>query len=306
LSLLVVGSVAFDSIETPKGKREKIIGGSANYACLAASNFTYPKMVGVVGKDYPEDVIGSMNNKGIDTSGLKIEEGETFSWGGVYSEDFSERTTTFTKLNVFKSFMPELQNSHAKSDYALLGNIHPEVQMKVFEQLENPKLVACDTMNLWINTTLPQLMEILEKIDILLINDEEAAMLSGKSVLSNSALKILEMGPKFVVIKKGVHGAIIFGDDLKFHVPAFPVDEVVDPTGAGDTFAGGFMSYIAMADSLSEEHLKRAMVAGTILASFCVEDFGVERLLNISADDINRRFSKFSNFTLYDDAPLLR
>ena len=306
MSLLVVGSVAFDSIETHKDKREKIIGGSANYACLAASNFTYPKMVGVVGKDYPEDIIRSMNNKGIDTSGLKIEEGETFSWGGVYSEDFSERTTTFTRLNVFESFMPELQKSHAKSNYILLGNIHPELQMKVFKQLENPKLVACDTMNLWINTTLPQLKEILEKIDILFINDEEAAMLSGKSVLSNSALKILEMGPKFVIIKKGVHGAIIIGDDFKFHVPAFPVDEVVDPTGAGDTFARGFMSYIAMADSLSEEHLKRAMVAGTILASFCVEAFGVERLLNISAEDINSRFSKFSKFTLYDDTPLLK
>ena len=306
MSLLVVGSVAFDSIETHKGKREKIIGGSANYACLAASNFTYPKMVGVVGTDYPEDMIRSMNDKGIDTSGLKIEEGETFSWGGVYSEDFSERTTTFTKLNVFESFMPELQESHVKSDYTLLGNIHPELQMNVFKQLENPKLVACDTMNLWINTALPQLKEILEKIDILLINDEEAVMLSGKSVLFNSALKILEMGPKFVVIKKGVHGAIIVGDDFKFHVPAFPVDEVVDPTGAGDTFAGGFMSYIAMTDSLSEEHLKRAMVAGTILASFCVEDFGVERLLNISAEDINNRFSKFSKFTLYDDAPLLK
>ncbi|MCH7819959.1 MAG: sugar kinase [Candidatus Marinimicrobia bacterium] len=306
MSLLVVGSVAFDSIETPKGKREKIIGGSANYACLAASYFTYSRMVGVVGNDYPEDIVHIMNSKGIDTSGLKFEEGETFSWGGVYSEDFSERTTTFTKLNVFKSFSPELLESHAKSNYTLLGNIHPELQMKVFDQLENPKLVACDTMNLWINTTLPQLKEILEKIDILLVNDEEAAMLSGNSNLSNSALKILEMGPKFVVIKKGVHGAIIFGEEIEFHVPAFPVDEVVDPTGAGDTFAGGFMSYIAMEDSISVEHLKRAMVAGTILASFCVEDFGVERLLNISAEDINNRLLNFSKLTLYDDTPLLK
>ena len=306
MSLLVVGSVAFDSIETPKGKREKIIGGSANYACLAASNFIYSKMVGVVGKDYPEAIIRSMNEKGIDTSGLKIEDGDTFSWGCVYSEDFSERTTTFTHLNVFESFTPELDKLHSGSKYILLGNIHPELQMKVFKQLENPKLVACDTMNLWINTTLPQLKDILEKIDILLINDEEAMMLSGNSNLSKSASIILEMGPKYVIIKKGVHGAIIFGEEFEFHVPAFPVDEVVDPTGAGDTFAGGFMSYIAMEDSSSKDHLKRAMVAGTILASFCVEDFGVERILNITAEDINNRLSKFSKMTLYDDTPFLK
>ena len=306
MSLLVVGSVAFDTIETPKGKREKIIGGSANYACLAASNFIYSKMVGVVGKDYPEEIIRTMNNKGIDTSGLKIEEGETFSWGGVYSKDLSERTTTFTHLNVFESFMPELDESQSGSEYILLGNIHPELQMKVFGQLLNPKLVACDTMNLWINSTLPQLKEVLEKIDLLMINDEEAVMLSGNSNLSKSAGKILEMGPKFVVIKKGIHGAIIFGEDFEFHVPAFPVEEVVDPTGAGDTFAGGFMSYIAMSDSFSEEHLKRATVAGTILASFCVEDFGVECLLNISAEDINKRLSIFSKLTQYDNTPFLK
>ena len=305
MGLLVVGSVALDSIETPKGKREKIIGGSANYACLAASYFTYSRMVGVVGNDYPEDIIHTMNAKGIDTSGLKIEEGDTFSWGGVYSEDFSERTTTFTHLNVFESFMPELQESHADSDYILLGNIHPDLQMKVFEQLENPKLVACDTMNLWINTTLRQLHKILKKIDILLINDEEAVMLSGKSSLSKAALTILEMGPNFVIIKKGIHGAIIFGEEFEFYVPAFPVDEVIDPTGAGDAFAGGFMAYIAMADSFSENHLKRAMVAGTILASICVEDFGVERLLNSSAEDINARLSEFSKMTLYDDSAFL-
>ena len=306
MSLLVVGSVAFDSIETPKGKRERIIGGSANYACLAASCFTYSKMVGVVGKDYPIDIIRTMNNKGIDTSGLKFEEGETFSWGGVYSKDFSERTTIFTNLNVFESFKPELDESQGGSDYTLLGNIHPELQMRVYEQLTNPKLVACDTMDLWIKSTLSQLKALLEKIDILLINDEEAVMLAGNSNLFISAGKILEMGPKFVIIKRGVHGAIIFGDEFEFHVPAFPIDEVVDPTGAGDTFAGGFMAYIAMSDSISEEHLKRAMVAGTILASFCVEDFGVERLLNISAEDINDRLSKFSKLTLYDDTPFLK
>lgn len=305
MSLLVVGSVAFDSIETSKGKREKIIGGSANYACLSASNFIYSKMVGVVGKDYPEDFIQTMNEKGIDTSGLKIVEGETFSWGGVYSEDFSERTTTFTHLNVFESFSPELDESHRKSKYTLLGNIHPDLQIKVFDQLENPKLVACDTMNLWIKTTLPQLMKVLEKIDILMINDEEASMLSGSSNMSIAASKILEMGPKFVVIKKGVNGAVIIGENFKFDVPAFPLDEVIDPTGAGDTFAGGFMSYIAMVDSTSDEHLKRAMVAGTILASFCVQDFGVERLLNISAEDINKRLAIFSNLTLFDDTPFL-
>ena len=306
MSLLIVGSVALDSIETAKESREKILGGSANYASLAASFFSYTSMVGVVGDDYPMDIFATMNQKGIDTTGVKTEQGETFSWGGVYSEDFSERKTLFTNLNVFENFNPELSDTHKKSEYLLLGNIHPGLQLNVLSQLEEPKIIACDTMNLWINSALEGLKSLIQKIDILLVNDEEVKLLSGKSNIPAAAKIIWEMGPRFIIVKKGAAGALIFGEDFEFHMPAFPVKEVHDPTGAGDTFAGALMAYIAMVGSVSEDHLKRAMVAGTILASFCVEDFGVDALLKVTPEEINQRFDSMIKLTQFDPAPLLR
>lgn len=306
MSLLIVGSVAFDSIETIKGKREKIIGGSANYASLAASLFTYSKIIGVVGEDYPKDIIEIMNQKGIDTTGLIVEAGDTFSWGGVYSDDFSQRTTLFTNLNVFETFNPVLNDSHKKSNYVLLGNIHPSLQSSVLDQLESASFVACDTMNLWINTTLDELKNLISKVDIILINEEEAVLLAGNNNLSGAAQAILGMGPSFLIIKKGSDGAVLYGKDLEFSIPAFPVEEVFDPTGAGDSFAGGLMAYLAMAGSNDKETLKRAMAAGTILASFCVEEFGVERLLKVTPEEVNDRFSILSELANMDAAPLLK
>ena len=295
-----------DSIKTAKESREKILGGSANYASLAASFFTYTSMVGVVGEDYPGDIFTTMNRKGIDTTGIKTEQGETFSWGGVYSEDFSERKTLFTNLNVFENFNPELSDTHKKSEYLLLGNIHPGLQLNVLSQLEEPKITACDTMNLWINTALEGLKSLIQKIDILLVNDEEVKLLTGNSNITTAAKKILEMGPRFLIVKKGAAGAAIFGEDFEFYLPAFPIKEVHDPTGAGDTFAGALMAYIAMVGSVNENHLKRAMVAGIILASFCVEDFGVEALLKVTPEEINQRFDRMIRLTQFDDTPLLR
>ena len=306
MSLLIVGSVALDSIETTKESREKILGGSANYASLAASFFTYSSMVGVVGDDYPSDIFATMNRKGIDTTGITTEQGETFSWGGVYSEDFSERETLFTNLNVFENFNPELSDTHKKLEYLLLGNIHPGLQLNVLSQLEEPKITACDTMNLWINTALEGLKSLIQKIDILLVNDEEVKLLSGIRNTSAAAKMILEMGPRFLIVKKGSDGAAIFGEDFEFHLPAFPIREVRDPTGAGDAFAGALMAYIAMVDSVNEDHLKRAMVAGTILASFCVEDFGIEALLKVTPEEINQRFESMRRLTQFDPAPLLK
>lgn len=306
MSLLIVGSIAFDSIETIKGKREKIIGGSANYASLAASLFTYSKIIGVVGEDYPKDIIEIMNQKGIDTTGLIVEAGDTFSWGGVYSDDFSQRTTLFTNLNVFETFNPVLNDSHKKSNYVLLGNIHPSLQSSVLDQLESASFVACDTMNLWINTTLDELKNLISKVDIILINEEEAVLLAGNNNLSGAAQTILGMGPSFLIIKKGSDGAVLYGKDLKFSIPAFPVEEVFDPTGAGDSFAGGLMAYLAMAGSNDKETFKRAMAAGTILASFCVEEFGVERLLKVTPEEVNDRFSILSELANMDAAPLLK
>lgn len=306
MSLLIVGSVAFDSIETIKGKRDKIIGGSANYASLAASLFTYSKIIGVVGEDYPKDIIAKMNRKGIDTTGLVVEPGATFSWGGVYSDDFSERTTLFTDLNVFETFNPVLNETHINSEYVLLGNIHPSLQLSVLDQLESPSMVACDTMNLWINTTSDELKNLISRVNILLINDEETILLSGNDNLSEAAKIILGMGPNFLIIKKGPDGAAIYGEDFEFSIPAFPVEEVFDPTGAGDSFAGGFMAYLAMTGSNDKNSLERAMAAGTVLASYCVEEFGVDRLLELTPEDINSRFSTLSQLAKMDNTPLLK
>jgi len=306
VSLLIVGSVAFDSIETIKGKRDKIVGGSANYASLAASLFAYSKIIGVVGEDYPKDIIAKMNQKGIDTTGLVVEPGDTFSWGGVYSDDFSERTTLFTDLNVFETFNPVLNETHIKSEYVLLGNIHPSLQLSVLDQLESPSIVACDTMNLWIDTTLDELKNLISKVNILLINDEEAVLLSGNENLSEAAQIILGMGPSFLIIKKGPDGAVIYGEDFDFSIPAFPVEEVFDPTGAGDSFAGGFMAYLSMTGSSDKNSLKRAMAAGTILASYCVEEFGVERLFELTPEDINKRYSTLSQLAKMNATPLLK
>ena len=306
MSLLIVGSVAFDSIETAKESRERILGGSANYASIAASLFSYTSMVGVVGEDYPKDIFTTMNQRGIDTTGVKTEQGETFSWGGVYSEDFSERKTLFTNLNVFENFNPVLSDTHRKSEYLLLGNIHPALQLNVLSQLEEPKITACDTMNLWINTALEELRSLIQKIDILLVNDEELKLLSGNGNISTAAKMMLKQGPRFVIVKKGADGAAIFGEEFEFHLPAYPVKEVHDPTGAGDTFAGALMAYIAMVDSVSEDHLKRAMVTGAILASFCVEEFGVEALLKVTPEEINQRFDSMIRLTRFDDTPLLK
>ncbi|WP_372793806.1 PfkB family carbohydrate kinase [Lutibacter sp.] len=301
--LLVVGTVAFDAIETPFGKTDKILGGAATYISLSASQFGVNSgIVSVVGGDFPKSYLEKLNAKNINTNGIEIiEDGKTFFWKGLYHNDLNTRDTLITDLNVLANFNPVVPQEFIETDFLMLGNLHPAVQMSVINQIPvRPKLVVLDTMNFWMDNTLDELMEVIAKIDVITINDEEARQLSGEYSLVRAAQKIHKMGPKFVVIKKGEHGALLFNNGDVFFAPALPLEEVFDPTGAGDTFAGGFIGHIAKSGDISFENMKRAVISGSNLASFCVEKFGTERMENLTQDEIQERLLQFKLLTQFD------
>jgi sugar/nucleoside kinase (ribokinase family) len=300
MSILVVGSVAFDSVETPFGKAEKVLGGSASFFSVAASFFVPVSLVGVVGTDFGEKERAAFAGRDIDLAGLEQAEGLTFHWGGKYSFDLNARDTLFTDLNVFQSFKPKIPAAYRQSKHVFLGNIDPELQRDVLDQVEKPDLVACDTMNFWISGRLEELKKTLARVDVLLINDAEARQLSGEWNLVKAARAIRGMGPKTLVLKKGEHGVMMFTEQGAFAAPAYPLEEVFDPTGAGDTFAGGFLGYLAGAASRDEATLRRAVVMGSTLASFCVEAFSLDRLLRLTRPEIDERFRLFKRLTHFE------
>lgn len=301
--LLIVGTVAFDAIETPFGQTDKILGGAATYISLSASQFGVNSgIVSVVGGDFPKAYLDKLNAKNINTDGIEIvEDGKTFFWKGKYHNDLNTRDTLITDLNVLANFNPVVPENYRNTDFLMLGNLHPSVQMEVIKQIPiRPKLVVLDTMNFWMDNTLAELMEVIAKIDVITINDEEARQLSGEYSLVRAAQKIHKMGPKFVVIKKGEHGALLFNNGDVFFAPALPLEEVFDPTGAGDTFAGGFIGHIAKTGDISFDNMKRAVISGSNLASFCVEKFGTERMENLLQDEIQKRLLQFKLLTQFD------
>lgn len=296
MSLVTVGSVAFDAIETPFGKTDKIIGGAATYISLAASYFIKPaKLVAVVGGDFPKSDIAILKDHGVDIEGLQIkEDAKTFFWSGKYRNDMNTRDTLITELNVLGDFDPQIPESYQDCSFLMLGNLAPSVQAAVVNRMhKRPKLVMMDTMNFWMETAMDDLKEALALVDVLSINDEEARQLSGEYSLVKAAKKIMTMGPEILVIKKGEHGALLFKNDKVFFAPALPLDDVFDPTGAGDTFAGGFIGYLAKTNDISFENMKRAVIYGSAMASFCVEKFGTESLQDITKDDIKDRVQRF-------------
>jgi sugar/nucleoside kinase (ribokinase family) len=296
MSLLSVGTVAYDKIETPFGKTDKIVGGAATYISLSASYFVKDsKVISVIGDDFSKEFLSKMEAKGINLEGLQLKEGEkSFFWSGKYHYDMNTRDTLVTDLNVLADFDPIMPDSYQGSDFLMLGNLSPEVQMKVIERLEKrPKLVVLDTMNFWMDISLDMLKKVLKKVDVITINDEEARQLSGEYSLVAAARKILTMGPKYLVIKKGEHGALLFDEKQMFYAPALPLEIVKDPTGAGDTFAGGFIGYLAKTKHITFDNFKRAIIVGSAMASFTCEEFGTERLLNLSQKEINARIKQF-------------
>ena len=301
--LLAVGTVAFDAIETPFGKTDKILGGSGTFVGLAASQFGVKTgVVSVVGGDFPQSYLDMMNNKGINTDGVEIvKDGKTFFWSGKYHNDMNSRDTLVTELNVLEHFQPVVPESFKDAPIVMLGNLHPLTQASVLDQMnERPKLVVLDTMNFWMDIALNDLHEVLKRVDVITINDEEARQLSGEYSLVNAAQKIHEMGPKYVVIKKGEHGALLFNEGNMFFAPALPLAEVFDPTGAGDTFAGGFCGYLAKTEDISFENMKSAIIYGSNLASFCVEKFGTERMEELSNQEVQTRLQAFKELTQFD------
>lgn len=296
MSLLVIGSVAFDAIETPFGKTSKIIGGAATYISLSSSFFTkHINLVAVVGDDFPQSKIDFLQSKGIDTEGLQIKKGEkSFFWSGRYHNDMNSRDTLVTELNVLENFDPVLPSAYQNCEFLMLGNLTPAIQKLVIDRLdERPRLVVMDTMNFWMEIAMSDLLKTLKMVDVLTINDEEARQLSGEYSLVKAARKILAMGPSFLIIKKGEHGALLFHQDEVFFAPALPLEDVFDPTGAGDTFAGGFIGYLASTEDVSFDNMKRAVIYGSVMASFCVEKFGTERLETLTQLDIDARMKEF-------------
>ena len=303
MSLLVVGTVAFDAIETPFGKTDKIVGGAASYIALASSYFTDEiNLVSVVGDDFPLDFMNTLKGQGVNLDGLQIKQGEkSFFWSGKYHNDMNSRDTLETQLNVLADFDPIVPESYKTCDFLMLGNLMPNVQQKVLAQLPNrPKLIVLDTMNFWMDIALPELLETIKGIDVLTINDSEARQLSGEYSLVKAAQKILTMGPKVLVIKKGEHGALLFNKEEVFFAPALPLEDVFDPTGAGDSFAGGFIGYLAKTKDISFENMKRAIIFGSAMASFTVEKFGTERLIGLSQDDVSNRVQEFVDLVQFD------
>jgi len=301
--LLIVGTVAFDAIETPFGKTDKILGGAATYIGLSASKFGVKSgIVSVVGGDFPQSYLDMLEENGIDTTGIEIKkDGKTFFWSGKYHNDLNVRDTLITELNVLADFNPVIPEKFIDAEFLMLGNLHPAVQMGVIKQMpKRPKLVVLDTMNFWMDNTLDELLEVIKKVDVITINDEEARQLSGEYSLVKAAHKIHTMGPKYVVIKKGEHGALLFNNGNVFFAPALPLEDVFDPTGAGDTFAGGFIGYLTKTENLSFENLKNAIIYGSNLASFCVEKFGTEKMESLSQTDIKARLKQFKQLTQFD------
>ncbi|MBD1434789.1 bifunctional hydroxymethylpyrimidine kinase/phosphomethylpyrimidine kinase [Sphingobacterium sp. DN00404] len=307
MSLVIVGTVAFDAIETPFGKTDKIVGGAATFAGLAASYlYNKVKLVSVIGEDFGDDNLDILRSKGIDVEGVEmVKGGKSFFWSGKYHNDMNSRDTLVTELNVLADFDPKLPDSYQDCKYLLLGNLTPQVQIATLDRLQHkPKLVVLDTMNFWMDVALEDLKEVLKKVDVLTINDAEARQLSGEYSLVKAAQIILEMGPKYLIIKKGEHGALLFGEGQIFSAPALPLADVFDPTGAGDTFAGGFIGYLAKVKSINFTNMKNAVIYGSALASFCVEKFGTEQLQQLSPTDIGQRIQQFitlSRFELIDE-----
>ncbi len=301
--LLIVGTVAFDAIETPFGKTDKILGGAGTYIGLSASFFNLKSaIVSVVGDDFPQEYLDLLTSKNIDISGLEIVKGgKTFFWSGRYHNDLNSRDTLDTQLNTLADFQPKVPLDFKDADVVMLGNLHPNIQISVLDQMDKkPKLVVLDTMNFWMDCALPELKEVMKRIDVITINDEEARQLSGEYSLVKAAAKIHEMGPKYVVIKKGEHGALLFHNSDVFFAPALPLEEVFDPTGAGDTFAGGFAGFITQSENVSFENMKNAIIYGSNLASFCVEKFGTERMVKLEKSEVNKRLQQFKSLTQFD------
>lgn len=301
--LVVVGTVAFDAIETPFGKTDKILGGAATFIGLAASQFHVDTaIVSIIGGDFPQDYLDLLSNKNIDVTGVElVKNGKTFFWSGKYHNDMNSRDTLVTELNVLADFKPIVPPAFRDAEIVMLGNLHPLTQLSVLDQMDaKPKLTVLDTMNFWMNTALSDLINIISQVDVITINDDEARQLTGEYSLVLAARKIQGMGPKYVVIKKGEHGALLFHDDSVFYAPALPLEEVFDPTGAGDTFAGGFVGYIAKTGDISFENLKNAVIYGSTLASFCVEKFGPERMLDLTEREIHERLLQFKQLTQFE------
>lgn len=299
MSILVVGSVALDSVETPFGKRKEILGGSATFFSIAASFFSKVNVVAAVGEDFPKRYVTLLKNKGIGVDGLTVSAGKTFRWKGRYDYDLNTAHTISTHLNVFKDFKPHVPKQLREPKFLFLANIDPDLQYSVLQQVKRPKLVACDSMNYWINTKRKSLERLLDKIDILLLNDAEARQFSGESNLIKAAQQIVAFGPKAVIIKRGEHGVLYFSKNAHFIAPAYLLDMIYDPTGAGDTFAGGMMGYISRAKKISEAVIRTSIIYGSIMASFTVEDFSVNRLLEITKRDITERFNSFRKITRF-------
>jgi len=305
MSITVVGTMAFDAIETPFGKTDKIIGGSATYAAYAASNFVQPvQQISIVGFDFPQEELQDMHNRGIVTDGVVIvPDKKSFFWSGKYHLDMNTRDTLVTDLNVLADFDPDVPENYQDSEFLMLGNLVPAIQKKVIQQFKKrPKLIVLDTMNFWIETAFEDLKEVLRMVDVLMVNDSEARQISGEHSLVKAAKTILNMGPKFLIVKKGEHGALLFNENNVFFAPALPLEDVFDPTGAGDTFAGGFIGHLAKTNNISFENMKTAIIVGSAMASFCVEKFGTERLKEISTKDINTRVSEFVQLVNFDIA----
>ena len=303
MSILVVGTVAFDAIETPFGKTDKIVGGAATYICLSSSFFAKKlSLVSVVGEDFPNDAIQMLKRRSVDTDGLQIKKGEkTFFWSGKYHNDMNTRDTLDTQLNVLENFNPVVPEKYQESEFLMLGNLMPSVQKQVLGQMKKrPRLVVLDTMNFWMDLFMDDLKEALKEVDVLTINDEEARQLSDEYSLVKAAKIILAMGPKFLIIKKGEHGALLFNNEEVFFAPALPMEEVFDPTGAGDSFAGGFIGYLAKTNDISFENMKRAVIYGSVMASFCVEKFGTQKLTEIAQKDVDARLNEFVKLVKFD------
>ena len=303
MSLIVVGTMAFDAIETPFGKSDKIIGGSATYVAYAASNFVQPvQQVSIVGYDFPQEEMAELKSRGVQVEGVEVvKDKKSFFWAGKYHMDMNTRDTLVTDLNVLADFNPVIPESYQGTEFLMLGNLMPKLQKSVIEQLrDRPKLIVLDTMNFWMSTALDDLKEVMTMIDVLLVNDSEARELSHEFSLVKAAKKIMTMGPKYLIIKKGEHGALLFHGDQVFFAPALPLEDVFDPTGAGDTFAGGFIGHLARTKDISFENMKTAIIVGSAMASFCVEKFGTERLKQITKEDIDRRLAQFRELVNFD------
>ena len=292
MSLLVIGTLAYDTVETVHAFRERALGGSAVYFAVAAATACQTRLVGVVGQDFEQKHLDDLTRRGVDCSGVEVAEGKTFAWGGRYEADWNTRHTTFTHLNVFEHFDPKVPADFTDSPYVFLANAHPAIQLKGLQQVSGVRFSVADTMNLWIDIARDELLELLRHVDGLILNDEEARMLTGLDNLHLAAGKVLEMGPRYVIVKKGEHGAFLLGEGLHFSLPAFPVTQVVDPTGAGDSFAGGFMGAIAKADSIDHTVLRKAMLRGTVTASYCVQGFSIEDLGQRGPEDLQGRYEQ--------------